>query len=595
MTIERGGVPQRRGGKQSALCPSAFVLLILLALASGGAGDDAVLPSQLRRPVAMTLVPERPLLAVANRESGSLSLVDIEGWQVAAELSLGGRPSDVAACDTPGRVLVTDTAHDAVLLVEIDAAGAGTVVDRCEVSPDPVSVTFLGGGRAVVLSRHSRVVTVVETDGDQLASRQRVNLPFEPRLAVWLTDHQRVVVAGAFEAQIAVIDGESWQVESVRRVPGHNVRGLLPSGDGRHLLLAHQHLGRHARSSFADIHWGLLSISVVRTLRLESVLDPEADLLAGSRLDQLGDPGNGAADPGPLAELADGRHVVALGGTGELKFLSPNLLSGPSVAVGSGPRDVIALPSQEAVVVCSTFEDRLILVSTKEPQVLRTVGLGPAPEPGPVERGEELFFSASLSHDRWLSCHSCHTDGETSGLLADTTEDGSFDSPKRIPSLRGTAQTAPWGWTGAFSTLPEQVENSVRNTMQGTHVEDMAPVVADLTAYLESLPPPRSSPDEEKVNLRAAGEQVFQQRGCGRCHVPPTFTVEGVFDVGLEDETGQRKFNPPSLRGVGSRDRFFHDGRGESLEAVFERFQHPAGTRIPSEELPALLEYLRSL
>ena len=58
-----------------------------------------------------------------------------------------------------------------------------------------------------------------------------------------------------------------------------------------------------------------------------------------------------------------------------------------------------------------------------------TLGPVPAPEPDAVARGERLFHDARLSHDGWMSCHSCHVDGHTNGLVADTLGDGSYGAP----------------------------------------------------------------------------------------------------------------------------------------------------------------------
>jgi len=49
--------------------------------------------------------------------------------------------------------------------------------------------------------------------------------------------------------------------------------------------------------------------------------------------------------------------------------------------------------------------------------------------------------------------------------------------------------------------------------------------------------------------------------------------------IGLIDETGNTRFNPPSLRGVHQRGRLLHDGRAESLRALFEDHQHNFGPR----------------
>jgi cytochrome c peroxidase len=71
--------------------------------------------------------------------------------------------------------------------------------------------------------------------------------------------------------------------------------------------------------------------------------------------------------------------------------------------------------------------------------------------------------------------------------------------------------------------------------------------------------------------------------------------VPKTYDVGLPDEHGRARFNPPSLRGVGQRDAFLHDGRAKRLEDVFTRHSHPDGGELPARQLQDLLAFLRSL
>jgi cytochrome c peroxidase len=209
-----------------------------------------------------------------------------------------------------------------------------------------------------------------------------------------------------------------------------------------------------------------------------------------------------------------------------------------------------------------------------------------------VERGRRLFFDARLSHDRWLSCHSCHTDASTGGLLADTLGDGTFGTPKRIPGLFGVGATAPWAWDGSVERLEDQVRKSIVSTMQGDPPTDEQ--VADLTAFLRSLPPP----DPAGRSSGAASERgraVFEARKCDRCHAPPEYTSPGLFDVGLADEAGRRAFNPPSLRGVGSLAPLLHDGRAASLTDLFGRLGHPRNAVLASPALDDLVAFLRGL
>jgi cytochrome c peroxidase len=189
-------------------------------------------------------------------------------------------------------------------------------------------------------------------------------------------------------------------------------------------------------------------------------------------------------------------------------------------------------------------------------------------------------------------------DGHTSGGLADTLGDGTTGTPKRIPTLLGTRLTDPWAWNGKVRELNEQVRQSLETTMR---VKDATPQqIDDITAYLHTLaPPPPLEPatDEPADRERLSrGEALFEELGCAKCHVPPlTYTSPDAYDVGLVDEKGLNKFNPPSLRGVSQGYSFFHDGRAKTLAQVFTLHGHQLSRELTEAELAELLRFLRSL
>lgn len=222
--------------------------------------------------------------------------------------------------------------------------------------------------------------------------------------------------------------------------------------------------------------------------------------------------------------------------------------------------------------------------------------LGPASEPTPSQRGAALFYRRSSVTGK--SCHDCHVHGHTSYELSDTLADGTSATPKRIPTLLGTRLSDPWAWNGKFRNLDEQVRSSLETTM---HVTNFTPEqVGDLTAFLHTLkpPPPLEPATEDPADQAklARGKQLFSDLGCAKCHVPPlTYTSADTYDVGLADEAGQTKFNPPSLRGVSQGYSFFHDGRAKSLEEVFKVYGHQLERPLSDQGLADLLRFLRSL
>src|SRR5262249_22813645 len=114
---------------------------------------------------------------------------------------------------------------------------------------------------------------------------------------------------------------------------------------------------------------------------------------------------------------------------------------------------------------------------------------------------------------------------------------------------------------------------------------------------LPFAPPPAPKPrDEADRKLLERGRDLFQAWKCGDCHIGPlTYTSQGTYDVGLRDETGLAKFNPPSLRGVGQGAAFFHDNRAATLEDVLHVYRHQIPTDAADTDLDAVIRFLRSL
>jgi hypothetical protein len=63
----------------------------------------------------------------------------------------------------------------------------------------------------------------------------------------------------------------------------------------------------------------------------------------------------------------------------------------------------------------------------------------------------------------------------------------------------------------------------------------------------------------------------------------------------LADEVGNRQFNPPSLRGVGQRERLLHDARADSLDDLFRHHHHPPGAHLTERDITDLIAFLRTL
>ncbi len=567
--------------------------------------DAPALTAQIRQPMAIVLVDGGRRLLVANRQCGSISVIDLETRRVLAEHDVGRGLAGIVALPDDRHVLAVDQAGHDVLLLYIHA-DAIQVLARVQVSPDPVRIVVSGDGSScVVASLWSRRLTFLElTRGGSPAEDLSLkiigtlDLPFCPRELAVLRDGFKLVVADAFGGDLALVDLRKQALESVRALPAHNIRGLALAAGGKTLLFAHQMLNPLARSTFDDLHWGLLISNHLRVLRLDAVVNPAADLLTGGGLFDLGDVGKGAADPSGLVVDSSGDPIVALGGVNEAA-----IIRGPDqplhrVAVGRRPGAMTVSRDGKAVYIANGLDDTVSVVEIASGRNVATIALGPGPELSLTDRGERLFFDARLSHDGWMSCHSCHTDGHTCGLKSDTLGDGSYGAAKQIPSLLGVGATGPWTWTGSKERLEDQVRASIQTTMHGTKPVPTAEQVEALTAYLRSLRPlsPALANGERALDASSVrGREIFRSRKCDVCHTPPEYTSPQRFDVGLSDEVGNRQFNPPSLRGVSRREPLLHDGRAGTLECLFQRDRHPRESVLTEQEIRDLVAFLRTL
>ena len=299
-----------------------------------------------------------------------------------------------------------------------------------------------------------------------------------------------------------------------------------------------------------------------------------------------------------------GKLLVALAGVHRVGIAGESELAFEDVEVGQRPTAVMCDPATNRVYVANTFSDSISVVDANKREVTGEVRLGPMPQLSARDEGERLFFDARLSLDGWMSCHSCHTDGHTSGLVSDTLSDGSFGSPKKILSLLGVGDTAPLSWNGQVDTLHQQIELSLKNTMHHKRISAGHRAFGDIPSLVAAVPASSltstafrslESDGLEGDGRVARGAALFERLECAACHTPPNYTSPNAYDVGLVDEQGHREYNPPSLRGVSQRQSFFHDGRANSLAEVFLRHEHQITEPLSKRNVADLVSYLRTI
>lgn len=549
-------------------------------------------------------------ILVANRDTGSVSMVDLESAQILSETVVSQRLDDLAAVEDEGIVFGVDSRRHVLIEMQLEESAVRktgeTVVDQF-----PVSVAVSSRERIVsVVSKWSRRVTLLKraTTSEVFTVSAVIDIPFVSLKQLFL-DGRFLLVAAAHGGELAIVDTVQQRLFSHQTLIGHNIRGMALTADGRNCVLSHQIMNSASSTTRSTISWGGVISNTLHLIPVDQLKASQSTVTSESihgSLFPLGSEGRAAGDPASLAVAADGRVYVALSGVHEVAMRWPGSRELIRTSVARRPVELILDEQSDRLYALCMFDDSIVILDAKTLERRSSIRLDSRLNESTVARsheqmGEELFFDARLSLDGWYSCHSCHSDGHSTGLLNDNLGDETFNTPKRILTLLGTADTEPWAWSGAQVDLRNQVRKSIESTMAGpgrSSPEITDREIESIVAYISSFEPPpgisiaRGSADRPAVSR---GHAVFKKHGCSDCHAAPRYTYTLAFDVGLRDEGGIHFFNPPSLLGVSQRGPYFHDNRARTLMDVLLEHDHDGASSLSDDDVRDLVEFLNSL
>ena len=555
--------------------------------------------SILSRPVAIAVSADNAFAFIANQKKSCITVVDVasqgthqiqvksKGFMDLVWSAKGNRLHAISSSPPQVHQIAVEPDDS----VEIQSHELPAIPERITLSIDErflcISMTWM------------HAVCIVELQEGRLPKSLNYKilpLDFQPKEVLAIKNEQ-FLVADAFGGQLAVMDAASAKTIASHRILGHHIGGLARDDSSETIAIAHQRLSSVAHTNRDDIHWGALIQNLVSVIPEARLVDPASNIARSTERFPLGDVGNGAADPSGIVAW-DGNLCVAITGTNQIAFRAQPKGRFVLLPIDQSPTRLVRLGDSKIMWISTLGDTAGILERVGDHLETRgTIGKERAIE-SPEDRGEQAFYSGRLSHDGWMSCSSCHVNGHSPDLLADTKGDGKFDSPKRIPSLLNVSHTGPWTWNGTERSLQGQIEKTLSTTMHRDprpelKGDDDTTVAANIAAFLATQRLPFAQTlDSAK---RSEGERLFHERGCVKCHQPDLhYSSPGTYDVGVVDETGERKFNPPSLEGLRHRKRLFHDGRFTRAEELLR--SHPNNNiEWTPDEIASLSIFLRSL
>ena len=464
-----------------------------------GNSEELTSSTHLRHPIRMAWSNQgQSQVVVANSNSGSLSLVDLNTRRVLAEQSIAESISDMLMPGSSGQILILDDSQHGLRMIHFaDNKFDESSSEFVPLSQNPTRIVIHpDSNRIAIASKWSRRVSLMSKVNSRNQTslwqiEQVIDLSFPPGELTFIPNTNNLLIADAFNGMIVMMNLETQATYMACQLPLNNIANLTfaSKSDKSTVWLSGESLNSYATTINPEVTWGVLMDNQVRSISLKELEDPRRTSMHLGSVYGMGDETGPGGDPGRVLVKSDGALITALQGVDRVA-IRPQLPRSYTdrILVGDRPIDMLLNREETMLYVLNQFSDSISVINLQQFKVVHEITLGNQPELTDSDKGERLFFDATLSLRGWYSCHSCHTEGHTTGLLNDSLGDDHFGSPKRILTLLGVHSTSPFSWLGKVNNLEDQVAKSLHKTMlhRGS-IDDKAKLIA---TYLKTLPPP---------------------------------------------------------------------------------------------------------
>jgi YVTN family beta-propeller protein len=583
-------------------------------------------------------------LLVVNPDSNSLTLVDMASKEVLAEIPVGVDPRTVTVNDASQRAFVANRGSSSISVVDLARRQAVAEVD-IGYRPYGVVIHPDGSRLYVAVQGEDRIVTLDTNTFEIVSSHPTADRPsglalsddgetlyvthlltgtltvLHPTFSILFLP---LILKGSPSGSTSIPNPQSpipdprSPIWNIQLWPDSNlVQSVVLSPDGRTLYVP------HTRSNSSNPY---LTFDTT-VFPLVSLIDVEAGQhLVGQQLDlgTLDPPGVGL--PFDVAVTPDGGELwVVNAGSNDLSVIdvaSVQLMA--HLEVGDNPRGIVLSPDGATAYVNNTLAGTVSVIDTAAYTVTEIITVTDIPLPPILLHGKRLFHTSDdprLAKNQWISCNTCHFEGEHDGR----TWTFGFAGPRNTTSLLGMIETYPLRWSGewdesADSEFANRKENFGSGLVEGEMNCGIAPPdcvhqppnqgrtydLDSLALFLDSLAAPFSPAHGQGEPLTATeqrGHALFHDPAldCITCHPPPLYTDHQRHDVGTTtpDERIGPDYDTPTLRGLWDSAPYFHDGSAATVYEALTRptpgGEHDVSGLLTEEQIQELVAFLLAL
>jgi len=653
--------------------PGLYVITLTARSATGETSTKTVVQAvatgaTAQQPAASSQLAREPRsggdrIWVVNPDNNSVSVVDANRKQLIREIPVGDKPSAVAVSGS-GQVWVSNKDSASISVINPDTLAVVRTIPLPRAS-QPHGLVFAANGATayVVLEASGQLLRLDAASG---AVQAQLALGQHPRHLAISGDGRLLLVSrfitpplpgegsasvnvNAGGGEVLVINASTFSLQRTVLLRHSDLQDTDSQGSGIPNYLGAAAIAPDGRSAWVPSKQDNIARGSLRNglpLNFENTvraISSHIDL--GSFSEQLGlrvDLDN-AGVASAAAWHGNGVYLfVALETSREVAVV--NGLDGSElfrIQVGLAPQS-LALSADGLTLYVKEFMDRQLAVVDLRPLlntgelrgkvIARVATVQQETLSATVLAGKKLFYDARdprLSLDSYLSCASCHNDGDQDGRVWDLTAQG--EGLRNTIALRGRAATGQGflHWSANFDEL-QDFEGQIRDLAGGTGLMSDADYLAgsrrqplgdkkagissdldNLAAYVSSLsqfaPSPYRQADGTLTDSAKVGKDVFV-KNCQGCHGGSGFTRSGdaaaLQDIGtIRASSGQRLSGPlsgidiPTLRDVWATAPYLHNGSAPTLRAAIQAHNGTDfnGAELSSTDLNNLTSYLQQV
>lgn len=598
------------------------------------------LPQEPARAIALTR--DGLTLLVANPDSNSVSFIDLSSSSVTAEIPVGVKPRTVAIDHDRRRAFVANEGSNSVSTLDLQAQ---EVTGEIEVGFRPVGVAVSPDGRFLAVSEMGDD-TVRFIDTGTSSTLSVIPVGDRPYGMTFTPDGRHLLLTHLLGGQVTILDVQPYRyhfplilVSGKEKGARNNIPPLsldsslstintwpnvapapavvINAAGTRAYLPQTMANGLGLNTQFDTTLFPKVSVLNLETWShqtSEHISLPETDQPVALPWDAAIDQEreelwivNAASDDISVIDISD-----------------PEIPKRQThVTVGHNPRGIVLSPDGSTAYVNNTLSGTVSTIDVASHTVTQVITTTTIPLPPMLLEGKQLFHSSArpeLARAAWISCNSCHIEGEHDGRtwqLQFTGQVPPGETPvitRNTTSLLGMVETYPLRWSAEWNESADS-EFAIRFEQFGEGLidEGMHPTLGEpnqgrsiqldsLAAYIDSLALParshRLSPAEQR------GQAIFEspQTSCLDCHPPPLYTDLKQHDVGTAAGDGEW-FGPlmdtPTLRFLYDSAPYLHHGRAATLYELLTSFNpddvHGVTSHLSEGELADLIAFLLAL